>query len=211
MEENFRTDKRGIDGYGIRCNDCKPIKTQYYLNNREKQRNKSSEYFTENKDRLSEVHLLYREGKRNELKAATMEWAKYNPSRFKENTKRWQQTHPEVISEYNKFRMMHKIHGITKEEWEKCKQYFNYSCAYCGMTEEKAYDVYRNKLHKEHVDHEGNNDISNCIPSCKGCNCSKHTSDMVDWFTGKKEIYNKDRLVKIFNWINGDCFKPVIK
>jgi hypothetical protein len=57
----------------------------------------------------------------------------------------------------------HTDHEITKQEWEQCKKYFNYSCAYCGISEKESKEKYKNKLHKEHVIHKGENDLSNCI------------------------------------------------
>jgi hypothetical protein len=59
-------------------------------------------------------------------------------------------------------------------------------------------------FHKEHVLHDGANDLSNCIPSCKTCNSSKHTENLEVWYTKDKSIFSKDRLNRIHKWLNED-------
>jgi NAD-dependent DNA ligase len=61
-------------------------------------------------------------------------------------------------------------------------------------------------FHKEHVEHNGNNDITNCVPSCKSCNSSKHVSDLEEWYTPDNSIYCEQRLIKIKHWLSQDVF-----
>ncbi|WP_144509885.1 HNH endonuclease [Bacillus sp. FJAT-22090] len=105
---------------------------------------------------------------------------------------------------FKKYSMMHRNHDITKEEWEDCKKYFDYSCAYCGIAEDDAVDKYGQKLHKEHVDHDGANDVSNCIPACKSCNSRKWIHKIDDWYNFDNEIYSYYRHFKIIKWLDYD-------
>jgi len=55
----------------------------------------------------------------------------------------------------------------------------------------------KNILHKEHVDDNGANDLSNCVPSCQSCNSTKNLKTLeeiielkiIEKFTQEK--YNK--------------------
>jgi 5-methylcytosine-specific restriction endonuclease McrA len=122
--------------------------------------------------------------------------------RLRGEDKIWQQNNKEKIKEYNK-KYKNKRHNITKEEWDYCLEYFNHQCAYCGITEEKAKEKYKQYLHKEHVDHNGNSTIDNCVPACKSCNSLKWTMELIFWYK-QQEFFNQARLEKIYKWINGD-------
>lgn len=90
-----------------------------------------------------------------------------------------------------------------------CKQYFNYECAYCGLPLEEHYIIYAGNLilgdfHKEHVDHFGSNDLSNCVPACKSCNSSKHDFEFNKWYNTDNHKFNIERYNKIIKWLNVD-------
>jgi hypothetical protein len=119
-----------------------------------------------------------------------------------ENIK-WQQNNREKIKEYNEKRK-HKNHNISKKEWIRCKQYFDNSCAYCGMNFEDHKKKFNQDLHKEHVEHEGASDISNCVPSCKPCNSSKKEELLDIWYNKSNKNYTEERYDKILKWVNGD-------
>lgn len=122
--------------------------------------------------------------------------------------KEWQQEHPDKIKEYGQ-KYSNKKHKISKKEWEACKKYFNYCCAYCGLPIEKHIVKYKGELihsdfHKEHIDCNGASDLSNCVPSCKDCNSSKHNSKLEDWYNESNSNFSQERLNKIYQWINED-------
>jgi hypothetical protein len=104
-----------------------------------------------------------------------------------------------------------KKHKISKVEWDNCKKYFDYSCAYCGMTEEEHRKIYKQDLHKEHVIDDGRNDLKNCVPSCKMCNSEKHEDSLNNWYNKNNLRYDYSRYSKIYNWIRYDCKKYVKK
>lgn len=107
---------------------------------------------------------------------------------------------------YSNDRSQHKTHEISDEEWVACKEYFNNSCAYCELHIKDHYRIYAGKpqkidLHKEHVDHNGNNKIDNCIPSCLSCNSKKHDKELSDWYNKNNEKYTLYRFEKIHRWL----------
>lgn len=103
--------------------------------------------------------------------------------------------------------MGHKTHEITNEEWLLCKEYFNNSCAYCGISYENHKKIYNQDLHKEHVNHVGSNKLDNCVPSCKICNSSKKDKEFLSWYNEDNVVFTKERIDKIHNWLNEDYKK----
>ncbi|WP_412729342.1 HNH endonuclease [Cytobacillus praedii] len=89
-------------------------------------------------------------------------------------------------------------------EWVACKNYFNDSCAYCGLHIDEHFEEFNQDLHRDHVNHEGANDLSNCIPACKRCNGSKWKFELVEWYSEKNENYSIERLGRIHKWLNED-------
>lgn len=109
-----------------------------------------------------------------------------------------------------------KKHTINKKEWESCKRYFDYTCAYCGLPIEKYIVKFKGELiygdfHKEHVNHEGKSDLSNCIPSCKSCNVQKHNKVLDDWYNKNNPNFTYERYNKIIKWVNEDWKKYYIE
>jgi hypothetical protein len=105
------------------------------------------------------------------------------------------------------YRENHTNHLITDNEWESCLNYFDWSCAYCEMSYDDHIKEYGQQLHKEHANHDGNDYIDNCIPSCRTCNTSKHDKDFTEWYNENNTHYKKRRLNKIIKWITGDWMK----
>ena len=99
---------------------------------------------------------------------------------------------------------MHKMHNITDEEWKICLEYFSDSCAYCGMTLEDHLNKYKERLHREHVIHDGDNELSNCVPSCKICNSQKHTYTLEEWYNENNSKFTSDRMDRILTWMYYD-------
>lgn len=155
-------------------------------------------------------------------KEKTGKWRKENPERLREITnnqskrrirkitdrdrkyrKEYRRNNKDKMRKYNEDRK-HKKHDITDEEWRNCKRYFKSRCAYCGMMEHTHRKLYNQQLHKEHVDHVGGNDLSNCVPSCKNCNSQKWTYEFEDWYNPDNKIFKEDRFDKIIKWLTTD-------
>ena len=119
------------------------------------------------------------------------------------------------VKRSNEFRNLHKQHNITEEEWESCKKYFDYKCAYCGLSLKDHYRIYARKpqkidFHKEHYVNDGVNNLSNCLPSCITCNNSKKKKTFEEWYPELSGVFNEERLEKIQKWLNED-YKLYIK
>lgn len=124
-----------------------------------------------------------------------------NKEKYQEWTKNWRQNNPDKVKWNCE---QHRIHDVSTAEEKAMLEVFNYKCAYCGMTLKEHKSKYGQKLHNEHVDDDGHNDLRNDVPACKGCNSKKSgakklNEDMETWF--KKQIFfTEERLQKILWW-----------
>lgn len=109
----------------------------------------------------------------------------------------WQRNNPDKIKWYIQ---KHRIHDITETEWRSCLKVFDHKCAYCGMTENEHIELFNQVLHREHADNEGNNDLSNAIPSCGSCNYKKWAFPMEEWYR-EQEFFTEEKLEFIKWWL----------
>lgn len=103
-----------------------------------------------------------------------------------------------TVKEKHKTTLKEK-HKITNEEWETCKSFFDYCCAYCGHIEDKT--DRRRLLIKEHVDNFGSNYLDNCVPACLSCNSTKRSKKFEVWYKTSPNFSEK-RLQKVYQWLN---------
>lgn len=160
-----------------------------------------------NKDEYKEYQKEYREANKEKHHKQIKKWKAQNSEYFKQYMRDYRKNNKDKIKYYNDYKSMHKAHDISLEEWEVCKEYFNSECAYCGIELSEHYvnfggGVKRTDFHKEHVNHEGENDISNCVPSCKSCNSKKWTFAFEDWYSEDNPIYNDKRKGRIMDWLS---------
>lgn len=165
----------------------------------------SSKWQNNNRDKLRGYQIKYNK------KPHRKQMMKDNSDRRRDEGKHkeWLRNNPDKVKGYNDFRRMNKMHKITNGEWEDCKKYFNHRCAYCGLKIEEHWIKFNGNMqlgdfHKEHVDHNGSNDLSNCVPSCKACNGSKGNKDIDDWYNETRDFYDEERLNKIITWLYQD-------
>jgi hypothetical protein len=128
--------------------------------------------------------------------------------------KEYQKKNKDYFTNYNRERAMNKTHEISDEEWIRCKEYFNNSCAYCGLHIDDHYIIYAGELkhtdfHREHVDHNGSNKIDNCIPACAACNSSKWAFTLEEWYNENNPNFSQERIEKIHKWLDGDYKKYI--
>jgi len=196
--DSFHKCKHGKYGRVSRCKEClSEMNKVRYQEKRELIREQTKNYYYNNREKHIELVMS-------------------NPKRLENRRKLyhtydgyiagWQKNNPEKLKEY-RLNRGNKKHNISKEEWDNCKSYFNDSCAYCGLSENEHYELYDQQLHKEHVDHEGSNDLSNCVPACKICNSSKREYSLIEWYEPTNTRcfnYNHERMDRINRWLIDD-------
>jgi hypothetical protein len=195
---------------------------------------KTEEYFYKQKSNKCKSGYYLQSQCKECTKKLYKNWRKKNPDKVKENCKRqaskeerkkyvrkyakeqresgyqkeYQQKYPDKMKIYSQ-NHQHKEHNITEEEWKMCKEYFNNNCAYCGLPIEEHFMKYngslrKSDLHKEHVDNNGSNDLSNCIPSCQSCNSQKWEFEFDKWYNENNPNFTQERYDKIIKWLNED-------
>jgi len=107
---------------------------------------------------------------------------------------------PENIIKTRTYAKKHRQHDITEAEWRMCLSVFDYKCAYCGIPEEEHKELIGQRLHKEHYDDDGYNDLRNAIPSCRKCNSYKHQYDAEEWYR-QQEFFDEHSLEFIKWWL----------
>lgn len=83
------------------------------------------------------------------------------------------------------------LKNFTPEQWEYCKTFFNYSCAYCGSKTKSL-----TKDHFVPLSKGGVFTASNILPACNCCNIAKSNKKFDSWYR-TTAFYSHERVVKI--------------
>ncbi len=194
-EEEFYLHNKAIPkkGYSPECKACSSKRArEIALKNPERTKQSVEKWQQDNIIQYRKVRKDYNDSNKEKIYKYCSEWYKKNPDKTKEYSQR------------------HRKHDITNTEWVACKDYFDNSCAYCGLSinDHRAIrndNVFNMDLHKEHVDDNGANDLSNCVPSCQNCNSTK-ANKTLDEFLEFELIpeFNQEKYNKIIKWITED-------
>lgn len=194
-DEYFYTNTTNkIDGLSPWCKRCSSVRA--YIN------------ILENYDRFLESYDKYTKGPKHKA------YRKKNHATQVEKgqIKTWWKNNPEKLKQYNE---NHREHDIEESEWIANQEFFNNECAYCGLPKEKHIVIRNGKeiimeFHKEHKDHEGYNDIRNCVPACGSCNSGKCRKTIDEFFeTGFVEGFTQERYDKIIQWTTEEYKKYI--
>ena len=195
------------------CNTYKPSTTEYFYKNDKNSRDglsncciecekkRATQWIKDNPENFKASYKRYMK---------TDSWRAYKKENYiktKDLTIQWRKDHPEKTKQYIQ---NHRNHDISTKEWKSCQEYCNYTCAYCGKTLEQQYKQNNHQFHKEHVDHEGYNDVRNCVPSCTQCNSSKRAKTIEELFQlGYLKEFTQDKYNKIMLWCEEDYKKYI--
>ena len=194
------------------CEEWLPSNTEYFYKNKSSKidglhswckkcsTKKSLKWKAENPEKVVEYRRDLKERDPDRVRATRKKSYNKNKEREQMRVRQWQRDNKDRIREYNLNRS-NKNHDITEQEWLDCLEFFNHSCAYCGINE---FDILKEQgqlLHKEHVEHNGVNDITNCVPACRSCNSRKWEFEFSEWYTPKNPSYSKRRENEIVKWL----------
>ena len=201
-EEYFYKQKYKKDGeecykLAFPCKECRKKHQLNYINKdgyKEKQKIYHASWSIRNRDR----EAVNKRRLRSE-----------RPEHYKAYYKEYQQKNMDKFVQYAKERNLEKKFIINNQEWKACLNYFDNSCAYCGLTNEEHKLKHRTRLHKEHVIVLGRNNLTNCVPACKECNSQKSRYSLNTWYNVENPVYSRERYLKICHWINTDSRKTL--
>lgn len=198
------------------CNKEKPLSEFYSQNKQSKKRgsyiyhnpeckectiSKSARWNSENKDRQNEISRNYyktEKGVKN-VKRKAKKQKVYFKLYQKENLGKFR-----VYSQTRRAKKLELSTDYTEEDWLSCLEFFDHSCAYCGMSEEENKELYGKVLEQEHVipvSKGGSYTTDNIIPSCRGCNASKYNKDFIEWYQ-KQDFFSEDNRERILFYLN---------
>ena len=208
---NFGKKKDGKWGLNSVCKKCKK---QHYKNNKEEILKKQKEYSEKNKEKIveyqkqwyqnnkeycSEKSKQYREKHIDEIKDKNKEWRINNQKELKEKRKKYNKENPHIsFNNNNKRRQLEDSQGegISKEQWLEMMNFFEWKCAYSGITLSKET---RSIDHITPLSKNGEHEPWNCVPMIKNYNRSKNAKDFLEWYK-QQEFYSEERLDKIYQW-----------
>ncbi|WP_105147062.1 HNH endonuclease [Streptococcus suis] len=192
--DNFPARRNSKSGFDGRCKDCRKVYDKIrYEKNREKLIAKGKEYYRK--------HI-------EERRKYGREYYAQNTDKCKSSSKKWDTDNPiqrRIINEKSRTKKYGGDTTLTKEEWECTLDYFEHSCAYCGMTRDEHFDLFNEQLHHEHimpVDNAGAYSKNNVVPACRPCNCSKAGRDFSLWYKNFK-YYSSTREARILEYMEG--------
>lgn len=215
---NFHADKTKSDGFCPVCKNCRCKTNRRSFNAKEghkicqvckKELPATEEYFHKNKKgKLGFLGTCKKCRKDNaDLDKISKQRKRYYYNNKKEELQRhkdWCIKNPEKVKEFSRIKKQKRKamkkqlpNNFTLKDWNKCKEYFNNECAYCGCLDNLAQD------HVIPITKGGGYIKDNIIPACKSCNSSKCDKDMKDWYK-KQSFYSEDKFRKIKKYIRGD-------
>lgn len=188
--DNFYKSKLSRGGFNTICKNCdKKSNKAYKDKNKEKSKEQWSNWYANNKDRISEYNKQYRKENIDGLNEYNREYQKMY--RQTDNGKAIRRMH--WHSREAKLRNLE--YSFTESEWDECKEYFNYQCAYCGCTPEIL-----TQDHFVALNNGGAYIKNNIIPCCFSCNSSKQDSIFYEWYESK-DFYNIQNVTKIEKYL----------
>ena len=176
--------KRNKQYYQDNKDHIKEVTKRYKSNNKEYYAEYHKQYYQDNKEKLSEQHKHYRKNNKEKIATQKREWNKNNPDK--------------VFNSHSRRRKLKEYQGtgITKEQWFKMMEFFDWKDAYSG---EKLTNENRTIDHVIPLINGGLNESWNCIPATKSNNSSKGSKDMLEWYK-KQSFFSEERLNKIYEW-----------
>jgi hypothetical protein len=210
--EYFTRQKQGKYGFTSTCKPChRTLERDYREANPEKKRERTRLYYERHKPEIDRKHKHYRNVKRDAIRAHDKERSR-RPDRVAKArvwTRKYKQSHPNADRNSCQTRRARKSSlpaTFTLKDWQRCLDYWNNSCAYCGRP--------RGLWHTMAQDHfiplsrGGPYTPENIVPACsgiEGCNNSKNASDPHKWilekFGKRKAQFIEQRIAAYFAWV----------
>lgn len=191
--ENFYKKSSSKRGFESQCKECRSISDKKkYQKKKDKILLQKKQYYERKKDKIKERQKEYYQSNVEKCKKSSKKWDKDNPTRRR------------LINAKSRTLKHGSDSTLTEGDWLQIKKLFDNSCAYCGMSEAKHFEIFDEKLHHEHViplTDGGNYEFGNVVPSCRSCNSSKANHDFKEWYPNSK-VYSRVREVKIIDYIS---------
>jgi len=164
---------------------------RYYLEDPEKYRTRASENakrrrpainaakrasYAQNLEEAREQQRTYREGRREQIRAAARN--RIDPVENRARVKAWRRANPHKARALKLRRRARELNApvidFTPEQWQELLEEFDGKCAYCPAAA-------TTQDHLTPLSRGGSHTASNIVPACKPCNSSKGTRTMLEF------------------------------
>ena len=174
---------------------------QYHEDNRDKISEYHKQYHEDNRDKISEYHKQHYKENRDKILEQRKQYYENNKDKELERCKQYRDTPQGQVVAFNKnhrrrLRKQNQGNGINTEQWKECMNYFNWECAYSGITLTKEN---RSIDHIKPLNQDGEHEIWNVVPMDRGLNSSKNNKDLLEWYK-EQPFFSEERLQKIYEW-----------
>ncbi|MCE7792632.1 HNH endonuclease [Salipaludibacillus sp. CUR1] len=181
--------RRGNGGFYGECKSCHANKVQVYKDSiRPLYLNRKRVYYEKNRDYHLEYYKEYHKNNADKNIERAKQWSKDNPEKHRALRVK--------SSQVRNARKRKLKADFTQEEWEKCKDYFNNECAYCGKKMTNA-----TQDHFIPLSNGGHYIKGNILPVCRNCNSSKMDKRFDEWYSDKP-FYSHARVQKIHDYFD---------
>jgi 5-methylcytosine-specific restriction endonuclease McrA len=171
---------------------------KYYALNKDKLNQYNKDYYEQNKKMFKLHNSLYYRANKFKMAQQAREWREKNKDKIKEDKKLYAMNNRDICRQAYQRRAasQRKLKNtLTVAQWNKIKEDFNNTCAYCGESKPLTQD------HFIPLSRGGEYTHDNIIPSCKECNSSKWNRNYFDWYPVYKH-YDKKRERFILEYLN---------
>jgi len=97
---------------------------------------------------------------------------------------KYQKDNPDIVRAYKQRYRAKKRNApgdFTASDWKAKLEYYGYRCRYCGIHKSETSEGWLEADHAIPLSRGGTNFISNIVPACKSCNCSKHAKTFTEF------------------------------
>lgn len=164
---------------------CRQASKERYHNNKEEYALRWADYFSENKEIIRERQRQYYRENAEELRRRWREYYRTDKGQLASRRASHRRRERESLTEID----------FSEDEWLFCLEFFESTCAYCGITDEDM-----TMDHFIPVSKLGSFTADNIIPCCSSCNSSKRDSDFFEWFR-KQEYYSLEREHSVLGYL----------
>ena len=186
---NFAKHKTGKYGFKSICKTCTSIEEKNrHHKNKDKINQRHRDNYHNNIEKEHARSKIYYESHKEERLQKNKEYRKNNPDKVFNKLSR------------RRYKEENLGDGITKEQWLDMMNYFNWQCAYSGIT----FSSHNNNKDRT-IDHiislnnNGEHEIWNCVPMYSNYNYSKQDKDILEWYK-EQDYFSEERLNKIYAW-----------
>ena len=158
--------------YGVRgdCKVCLSVaKAKYYAANAEKIRSRRAKYRAENPEKVRAAVAKWQAENPERLKASQAKYFRANPDKFRAKCQRYRAKKRNAAGDW------------SAADWKAKLEYYGYRCRYCGIHKSDTNEGWLEADHAIPLSQGGTNFISNIVPACKSCNCSKGTKTFTEF------------------------------